>query len=66
MTKIKCPSGECVHNLDNVCQAKSISLSWCSIMTKWEGRQEYWKCKDYEVSDEYKEAARQFKIVLGR
>ena len=65
MTKIKCPSGECIHNSDsNVCQAKSISLEWFSIMTKWEGRQEYWKCKEYELSDEYKVMAHQFKKIM--
>ena len=65
MTKIKCPSGECKYNSkSNICQAKTISLSWQSIMTKWEGRQEYWKCKEYEPSDKYKELEQQFKKMI--
>ena len=29
-------------------------------MTLWEGRQDFWKCKNYEVSDEYVALIKQF------
>lgn len=52
MTIIKCPSDECKWNTNNKCTAKKINLSWHSIMTKHDGRQEYWKCAQCEMTPE--------------
>ena len=56
MTKIVCPSTECIHNgKDCVCQCKKVQLSWSNVATVNEGRQDFWTCKNYERSQEDKE-----------
>ena len=52
MTKVLCAASECKHNNDNRCTLKKLSLSWCSIVTLHDGRQEFFKCKQYEMSEE--------------
>ena len=42
------------HSDTNRCTAKKITLSSHSIMTLWDGRQEFLKCKQYEMSEDYK------------
>lgn len=52
---VYCAALECkFHSDTNRCTAKRITLSSHSVMTLWNGRQEFWKCKQYEMSDEYK------------
>lgn len=52
---VYCASVDCKYNGDkNRCTAKGISLSSHSVMTVWDGRQEFWKCKNYEMSEEYR------------
>ena len=52
---VYCAALECKFQSDtNRCTAKRITLSSHSVMTLWNGRQEFWKCKQYEMSDEYK------------
>lgn len=56
MPKVKCAAEDCKYNSNkNTCTAKNISLGWISCMTLWDGRQEFWKCKSYEMSQESKE-----------
>ena len=58
---VYCAAVECKYNGNsNKCTAKKISLSSHSVMTLWEGRQDFWKCKNYEVSDEYVALIKQF------
>lgn len=54
MTKVKCADLSCKYNNGiDTCKAKEISLSWSSVMTVWDGRQEFLRCKVYEKSDEF-------------
>ena len=53
MTKVYCADVTCAFNGDDeVCQAKNISLSSNSVVTRWDGRQEYHRCTTYVKSDE--------------
>lgn len=56
MPNVYCAAMDCKFNGDDgKCHAKSIALSANSIMTVWEGRQQFNKCKTYEESDRFKE-----------
>ena len=53
MSKVKCAAYDCKYNSDkNICTAKDINLGWTSCMTLWDGRQEFWKCRNFEMSEE--------------
>lgn len=67
MPKVKCAAVDCKYNSNkNTCTAKSIKLGWTSCMTMWNGRQEFWKCSNYEMSDESKEIMDEFnKIIMS-
>ena len=53
---VYCPCSECKHNgKNNKCTAKSITLSAHYVQTLWEGRQEFWKCKDFVMTEEAKQ-----------
>ena len=52
---VYCAALECKYHSDtNRCTAKKITLSSHSVMTVWSGRQEFLKCKQYEMSEKYK------------
>lgn len=51
MTKIICARLECKHNKDTICKARCVEMSDHFILTVWEGRQEFLKCKTYEMSE---------------
>lgn len=59
--KIYCADISCDYNKDGKCSAKTVTLSYHSVMTVWEGRQQYNKCKTYEESAE----SRQLMKMLG-
>ena len=61
-TKIFCADASC-KNLDNynICKLSKVTLSWHSVVTLNDGRQEFLKCKSYEES----EASKQFKERLA-
>ena len=48
---VVCPCIECKHNDNNQCKADKIVMSNHRVSTVWEGRQNYWKCKMYELSE---------------
>ena len=62
MPKIKCAAVECQYNSkDNYCTAdETVILTAHSVMTFWDGRQQFWKCKNFAVSDEYREIEEKF------
>lgn len=61
MTKIICANSLCTYNNDkNVCTAKTAEMSWHSVMTVHDGRQEFLKCKTYEMDERSKEIENQF------
>lgn len=52
---VYCAAADCKYNSDkNRCTAKQVTLSWHSVMTVWEGRQDFLRCRSYEMSDEAK------------
>ena len=52
MAKVYCANYSCKFaNDDGVCTQKKIALSFHSIQTVYDGRQEYSKCKMYEESE---------------
>ena len=61
--KVLCATPECKWcDEDYYCTAEEVHLSSTSIMTVWEGRQELWRCKQFEMS----ERARAVKEFVGR
>lgn len=53
MTKITCTCWDCKFcNEDSQCTAKEIKLTNGNISTVWEGRQDVWWCKSFEMSKE--------------
>lgn len=61
MTNIICANSLCKYNNDkNVCTAKTVEMSWHSVMTVHDGRQEFLKCKTYEMDERSKEIENQF------
>ena len=67
MTKIYCADPSCEFcNDKGVCTAKNVSLSWQSIMTLWEGRQEFHRCKTYQKSKRSVELEQQFKELAQK
>ena len=64
--KVTCASVECKYNGKNYqCTKNHINLSSHSIMTYWDGRQEFWKCKNYEPSTAYQEMLQEIANVFG-
>ena len=56
MTQITCACFDCKFCNENAqCTAKEIKLTFGSIHTVWEGQQDVWWCKSFEMSDEAKE-----------
>lgn len=61
MTKIICANSLCKYNNEkNACTAKTAEMSWHSVMTVHDGRQEFLKCKTYEMDERSKEIEKQF------
>ena len=58
--KVYCASQECKYNDRNRCTAVTISLSWHSVLTIFEGRQEFLKCKQFKMSERYKQIEEKF------
>lgn len=64
--KIHCAALECKFcNDKGICTAKEISLSWHSVNTVHEGRQEYNRCKSYELSGEARAMLFQMQKLLN-
>lgn len=65
MTKIICANSLCKYHKDkNVCTAKTAEMSWYSVMTVHDGRQEFLKCKTYEMDEHSKEIEKQVMELL--
>lgn len=55
MPKITCTCFDCKFcNDESKCTAEEIKLKSGNIATVWEGRQDVWWCKSFEMSDEAK------------
>lgn len=66
MPKVYCAAIDCEFYNDGKCKAKTVSLSWSSIMTKWDGRQEFNKCKTYQESKASKELKEKFAQLYNK
>lgn len=41
-------------NDEHLCKAKEINLTWASVVTLWDGRQEFHKCRMRESPAEHR------------
>lgn len=48
--KVFCADISCEYNKNNTCRAKELALSWSSVLTVNDGRQEFLRCKTYQPS----------------
>jgi hypothetical protein len=65
MTKITCTCFDCKYCSPTAeCEAKEIKLTSGNIATLWEGRQDVWWCKSFEMSEEAKEIIETMKKIL--
>lgn len=66
MPKVVCAYTKCKYNNEkHRCTAKEIAMSWHSVMTVWEGRQEFLKCKNYEPDEGFTEFLNEVKAFIG-
>lgn len=67
MPKVICASLECKYNGKGYqCTAKKITMSEHYMLTVNEGRQHFWRCKQYEKSEDMERFEEQFKRMMGR
>lgn len=60
-TKIYCAAIDCEYYRDDGrCTAKTVCLSDHSVMTVWEGRQRFQRCKTYQKSKQMAEMEKRF------
>lgn len=65
MTKITCACFDCKYcNPNAECTAKEIKLTSGNIATVWEGRQDVWWCKSFEMNEEAKAIIERFKEIM--
>lgn len=65
MPKITCTCFDCKYCDDNAqCTAEEIKLKSGNIATVWEGRQDVWWCKSFEMSDFSKQIREQINNLL--
>lgn len=66
-TKIYCAAIDCeYYREDGRCTAKTVCLSDHSIMTVWEGRQRFQRCKTYQKSKEMAEMEKRFLPLIEK
>ena len=53
-TKIYCSDMLCKFNEDGICKSKTVALSAYSVITLYDGRQDFHKCKTFEESTDSK------------
>lgn len=65
MTEITCACFDCKFCNENAqCTAKEIKLTSGNIATMWEGRQDVWWCKSFELSNEAKDFYKRVKEIM--
>ena len=66
MTRIYCAAVGCKYLNDrkNACTKKSIHLQWNYVHTVYDGAQEFNRCKDYEMDEEYREASEKLQEMM--
>ena len=66
MTKIFCADTACRYNDNEVCKASKVLLSWNSVVTLHEGRQEFNRCHTRELGEKAKEIEAFFREKLKK
>lgn len=64
MSKVVCACIECKHNKNGICKKKEINLANGNIATVYEGRQNVWWCRMFELSDFAKEINEMLRKVI--
>ena len=66
MTKIYCADPTCEFcNEKGVCTQRTVCLSYHSVVTVWDGRQEYHRCKSYQKSKVAIRLENELKDLIG-
>lgn len=65
MPTVYCAAIECKHNKDNKCKAKSICLSEGLVHTVWNGVEQIWRCKEFEMSEDAKRMQEELAQIMG-
>ena len=65
MATVYCASIECKYHDGNKCTAKKIALSAGSVHTVWNGIEDIWYCKQFELSDKAKCMQAEIKRLIG-
>ena len=65
MTKVWCPSVECVHNKNQRCTEKELKFKYRNMLTVNDGRQDMWVCGSYELSEESQEIMKRLQGLMG-
>lgn len=56
MTKVICAAEDCEYcSNDHICGLKELKLADCYYQTVYEGRQHFWRCKQYQKSKKAKQ-----------
>ena len=66
MPKVYCAAIDCAFNNDGRCRAKEIELSDHSIMTMWQWRQRFNRCKTFEESQLSKDMRKVIEPLIER
>ena len=66
MNGLICAADDCLYNDKHRCISKRVNLSDHSVITVHEGRQHFWRCKQYEQSEQAKEIEQQMEAFLRR
>lgn len=65
MAIVNCAAIECKHNKYTVCGAERIDLNESRVHTVHNGVEQFWRCKQFELSDEAKQIQAEYAKFLG-
>ena len=65
MATVYCAAIECKHNKGNRCKARKIRLSEGHVHTVWNGVEQVWRCKEFEMSYEAKRMEAEIMKIMG-
>ena len=66
MNGLICAADDCLYNDKHRCISKRVNLSDHSVITVHEGRQHFWRCRNYEMSEHAKQVEEQMKAIMRR
>lgn len=65
MPVVKCAAIECKYNKNSVCKAEKISLSSGRVHTVWNGVEDVWRCRRFELSEDAKRVKELLAKIIG-